>query len=154
MDEATLSAVAPAATMPLVNQPLPHDAAIRHVTGEAPYLDDLDEPHGMLHLAVGGSPKARGRLTRLDLREVMTAAGVVAVLTCDDVPGRNDIAPAFADEPLLATQSVLFFGQPLFLVIAKTRDLARRAARLAIIEIGDETPVVTVEQALAHDSTH
>ncbi len=153
MDEATLSAVAPAATMPLVNQPLPHDAAIRHVTGAAPYLDDLDEPHGMLHLAVGGSPKARGRLTRLDLREVMTAAGVVAVLTCDDVPGCNDIAPAFADEPLLATQSVLFFGQPLFLVIAKTRDLARRAARLAIIEIGDETPVVTVEQALAHDST-
>jgi xanthine dehydrogenase large subunit len=147
------SSPADGAPVPQVNRPLPHDAAIRHVTGAAPYLDDLAEPLGMLHLAVGGSPKARGRLKRLDLRDVMTATGVVAVLTCDDVPGRNDIAPAFADEPLLATQSVMFFGQPLFLVIAKTRDLARRAARLAIIEIEEETPVVTVDQALAVDSS-
>lgn len=136
-----------------VNQPVPHDAALRHVTGAAPYLDDQREPQGLLHLAVGGSPKARGRLTRLDLRDVMTAPGVVKVLTCDDIPGRNDIAPAFADEPLLATQSVLFFGQPLFLVIATTRDQARRAARLAVIEIEAEEPIVTIEQALARDST-
>lgn len=144
---------AAASSQGVVNRPLPHDAAIRHVTGAAPYLDDHLEPQGLLHLAVGGSPHARGRLQRLDLAPVMAAPGVVAVLTCDDIPGRNDIAPAFADEPLLATKTVLFFGQPLFLVVARTRDQARRAARLAVIDIEPETPIVTVEQALAANST-
>ena len=136
-----------------VHQPLPHDSAEKHVRGAAPFLDDHRGPTGLLHLAVGGSPVACGRIKLLDLVKVEQAEGVVAVLTSNDIPGRNDIAPVHGDEPLLGSQTVMFFGQPLFVVVAKTRNLARRAARLAHIEIDEETPLVTIEQAEQQDST-
>ena len=42
-----------------LGQALPHDSAERHVSGRALYIDDLPEPEGLLHIAVGGSPVAR-----------------------------------------------------------------------------------------------
>jgi xanthine dehydrogenase large subunit len=136
----------------VVTQSQPHDSARLHVTGAATYIDDIREPAGTLHVACGLSPKAKGRVVSLDLSAVRAAAGVVAVLTPADVPGRNDIAPVFADEPLLATDNVIFHGQPLFAVVAESRDAARRAARLARIEIDEETPVLTIDEALASGS--
>jgi xanthine dehydrogenase large subunit len=136
-----------------VHRPLPHDSAEKHVRGEAPYIDDLPEPEGTLHLAVGGSPAARGRLTALDLAAVAAADGVVAVLTAKDIPGKNDVSPAFGDDPLFADDRVGFHGQVLFAVVATTRDAARRAARLARSEIEAEWPSVTVEHAIARDET-
>jgi xanthine dehydrogenase large subunit len=134
-----------------VRQPIPHDSAEKHVRGAAAYIDDQPEPAGTLHLAVGGAPFARGRLTAIDLERVRAYPGVVAVLTCIDVPGKNDISPAMGDEPLFADREVIFLGQPVFAVVAETRDIARRAARLARL-IGDaETPSVTVEDALERD---
>jgi xanthine dehydrogenase large subunit len=59
----------------------------------------------------------------------------VDLLTAKDVPGRNDVSPTGKhDDPILAESEVMFHGQPIFAVIAKTRDEARRAARLAKIE--------------------
>ena len=55
-----------------------------------------------LHVAVGGSPVARGTIRGLDLAEVRKAPGVVAVVTAADIPGKNDVSPSFADEPVLA----------------------------------------------------
>ena len=136
----------------LVHQSLAHDSAEKHVRGAARFLDDLPAPAGLLHLAVGGSPVACGRIKRLDLVAVEHAEGVLAVLTSNDIPGRNDLSPSQGDEPLLGSQTVMFFGQPLFVVVAKTRDLARRAARLAVVEIDEETPLVSIEQAEQHGS--
>mgnify|MGYP006275035789 CR=1 FL=1 len=135
-----------------VRQSVPHDRDGKLVSGSAPFLDDLRPPAGLLHLAVGGSPVACGRILRLDLVKVEQADGVVAVLTSNDIPGRNSLSATRQDGVLLASQSVMFFGQPLFVVVARTRDLARRAARLADIEIEEQTPLVTVEQALAQNS--
>ena len=40
---------------------VPHDSAHKHVAGEAIYIDDLPEPAGMLHAAVGlSTARARG----------------------------------------------------------------------------------------------
>src|SRR5271156_6113979 len=113
-----------------VHKPLAHDSARLHVQGAAPYVDDILEPVGTLHLAVGLADKARGTLRGLDLSGVRPAPGVVLVLTAADIPGKNDIAPAFADEPLLAEREILFHCQPIFAVVARTRDEARRAAKL------------------------
>ncbi|ALA18326.1 MULTISPECIES: xanthine dehydrogenase molybdopterin binding subunit [unclassified Chelatococcus] len=136
-----------------VHRPLPHDSGIRHVSGAALYIDDIREPDGTLHVALGLSPAARGRLAGLDLAAVRAAPGVVAVLTAADVPGRNDISPANADEPVFAAGEVLFHGQPVFAVVATTRDAARRAARLAAFDIAEEAPSLTVEDALARGET-
>jgi xanthine dehydrogenase large subunit len=137
-----------AGTPRTVRRPLAHDSAERHVAGSAPYLDDLREPEGTLHVAPGGSPVARGHVKSLDLSAVRSAPGVVAVITAADIPGHNNIGAIVADEPLFATKAVAFHGQPLFAVVADSYLAARRAVKLAKIEIQADTPIVTVEDAL------
>ncbi len=132
----------------VVHKPHPHDSARMHVRGAAPYVDDIREPTGTLHVGIGMSDKAAGTLRSLDLDAVRAAPGVVAVLTAADIPGKNDIAPAFADEPLFADKEILFHGQALFAVVARTRDQARRAARLAQIDIAEAKPAITVDDAM------
>jgi xanthine dehydrogenase large subunit len=146
-DVAELTAPAQATTS-VVHKPLPHDSARLHVKGSATYIDDIREPDGTLHVAVGMADKAAGKLRGLDLGAVRSAPGVVAVLTAADIPGKNDIAPVFADEPLFADTEVIFHGQPLFAVVARTRDEARRAASLAKADIEEQAPSVTVADAL------
>src|SRR6204780_4346681 len=105
----------------VVHKPLPHDSAVLHVQGAANYVDDIGEPVGTLHIAIGMADKACGRLKAMGLGPVRAAPGVVAVLTAADIPGRNDVAPVFADEPLFADQKVMFHGQALFAVVARAR---------------------------------
>lgn len=133
-------------------KPLPHDSATLHVTGQARYLDDIPLPASALHLAFGLSPIARGRITALDLGPVRAAPGVVQVWTADDLPSDCDCSPSAHDEPLLSDGTLHYLGQPVFLVAATSHDAARRAARLAVIETEAETPILTIEQALAADS--
>lgn len=128
----------------------PQDSAHLHVTGTASYVDDIAEPAGCLHAALGLAPTARGPITALDLSAVRNAPGVVGVLTADDIPGVNDVSPTgTGDDPLLAAGEVRFHGQPVFAVIAQTRDAARRAARLGKIEVAEEPPVPGIAGALA-----
>ncbi len=130
-----------------------HDSAVRHVCGSAVYVDDIREPEGTLHLAAGGAPVARGRINNIDLAAVRAAPGVVCVLTAADIPGRNDASPVNADDdPILATDNVEFHHQAVFVVVAQTRDAARRAAKLGKIEIEAERPLVSVDDALAAQS--
>ena len=135
-----------------VSKPLPHDAAKLHVTGRANYIDDIPVPSNYLHLAFGTATIARGRLTSMDLSAVKSAHGVVAVITADDLPFANDVSPAAHDEPLLCDGQIHYHGQPMFLVVADSHLNARRAARLARVEYAPETPILTIEQALAIDS--
>jgi xanthine dehydrogenase large subunit len=128
---------------------IPHDSAAGHVSGRALYIDDQREPAGTVHVAPGYAPVARGVIARLDLDKVRSAPGVVAVLTAADIPGDNDCSPAMGDDPILADTRISFHGQVVFAVVAETRAQARRAARLAAIEIEPETPVVTVDEGLA-----
>jgi xanthine dehydrogenase large subunit len=120
-----------------------HDSAHKHVSGTAVYIDDMPEPAGMLHGCLGLASVAHAEIVSMDLSAVRAAPGVVDVLTASDVPGENDISPTGRhDEPVLADGKVQFHGQPVFCVIARTREEARRAARLARIEYR-ELPFVT-----------
>jgi len=136
-----------------IRQPLPHDSGFKHVQGSAQYIDDIREPDGTLHVAIGQSPKARGRLVSLDVSGVRAVPGVVAVLTAADIPGKNDVSPAFGDDPLFVDTQIGFLGQAVFAVVAATRDIARRAVKHAVMEIESEKPSVTVEDALERGET-
>ena len=133
----------------IVRVPTLHDSAARQVSGAAVFIDDIAEPAGTLHIAPCGAPVAHGRIKRLGLDAVRAAAGVVHVLTPADIPGRNDCSPIRGDDPILAADAVDFRGQVLFAVVAETREAARRAVRLAEIDIEPEPAVITVDQALA-----
>ncbi|WP_341367210.1 xanthine dehydrogenase molybdopterin binding subunit [Yoonia sp. BS5-3] len=135
-----------------VAKPLPHDAAALHVTGAARYIDDIPSPADTLHLAFGLSEIACGTITKMDLSAVSAAPDVIAVLTADDLPYANDVSPSVHDEPLLSDGTVHYIGQPLFLVIAKTHVAARKAARLGQIAYDAQTPILTIDDALAAES--
>ena len=132
--------------------PLPHDAAALHVTGQARYIDDIPTPAGTLHLAFGLSGIAHGTITGIDLSAVRAAPGVVAVLSAADLPDMPDCSPSAHDEPLLATGTVHYLGQPAFLVIANSHQAARRAARMGQISSAERPALLTVDQALAANS--
>ncbi|MEE9427982.1 MAG: xanthine dehydrogenase molybdopterin binding subunit [Paracoccaceae bacterium] len=135
-----------------VAKPLPHDAAPLHVTGQARYVDDIPVPANCLHLAFGLSSVAHGDITSVDLDAVRAAPGVVAVLVADDLPFENDVSPSAHDEPMLATGSVHYIGQPIFMVVADSHLAARKAARLGKIEYVEKPALLTIDQALAADS--
>jgi len=119
-----------------------HDSAHKHVTGSAIYIDDVAEPAGTLHAYLGLSTVAHGRIVSMDLDGVRAAPGVVDVLTGADIPGENDISPTGRhDEPVLADGKVEFFGQPIFAVVATTREAARRACTLVKVEY-EEAPFI------------
>ncbi|NIY95628.1 xanthine dehydrogenase molybdopterin binding subunit [Salipiger sp. HF18] len=118
-----------------VHEDRQHDSAIKHVRGLAEYTDDIAEPAGTLHAYLGVSSVAHATLKGIDLSAVRAAPGVIDVLTAADIPGHNDISPTGrGDEPVFPTEKIEFHGQPLFAVIAETRDAARRAAALAKVE--------------------
>ena len=112
-----------------------HDSAHKHVSGQAEYTDDIPEPVGTLHAYLGLSEVAHARIVSIDLSAVRAVPGVIGVLMAEDIPGENDVSPTgLHDEPIFATGTVQFLGQPIFAVVAETRDAARRAARLAKVE--------------------
>ncbi|MFN4209966.1 MAG: molybdopterin cofactor-binding domain-containing protein, partial [Devosia sp.] len=115
-----------------------HDSGPKHVTGTAEYIDDMIEPAGTMHAYLALSTRAHAEIVAIDYAAVRSAPGVIGVLTAEDIPGENDVSPSHKhDEPIFAIGKVHFWGQPLFAVIAETRDLARRAAHLAKVEYRD-----------------
>ncbi len=137
---------------PATHRGIRHDSAPLHVTGAARYVDDMPDPAGLLHVALGQSERAHARILSMDLSSVAAYPGVVAVLTARDVPGINDVGPVVADDPLFADGLVEYVGQSLFAVAAETRLAARAAARLAKIVYEDLPAIITIADARAADS--
>jgi xanthine dehydrogenase large subunit len=131
---------------------VPHDSAALHVSGAADYTDDLPEPRNTLHVAVGVSPVAHGRLRGLDLSVVRAAPGVVDVIAAADISGENDVGPIIHDDPIFADGVVHFAGQPVFAIAATNVNDARRAARLARFDIEPLPSILTIDAALAAES--
>ena len=135
-----------------VGAAIAHDSANLHVSGQATYVDDIPEINGTLHVAVGMSTIACGRLVSMDLARVRAAGGVVAVLCHDDIPGEKIIGPVKHDEPVFAIDRVEYVGQPLFAVVAYSLDAARRAARLASVVYEEEAPILDYDDAIRAES--
>ncbi|MBW4035329.1 MAG: xanthine dehydrogenase molybdopterin binding subunit [Proteobacteria bacterium] len=128
-----------------------HESAHLHVAGAAPYVDDVPEAAGTLHAALAPSPVASGVLRSIDRAALLAMPGVVAVLTAADIPGANDCGPVIHDDPILADGTLRYRGQPVALIVATARDLARQAAaRIGpCLDIEPATPVLTAREAYA-----
>ncbi|HSQ73785.1 MAG TPA: molybdopterin cofactor-binding domain-containing protein, partial [Rubrivivax sp.] len=132
----------------------PHESAHLHVGGAAPYTDDVPEVAGTLHAALGLSPLAHGVIEAIDLEALRGWPGVVDVFSARDIPGANDCGALVHDDPILAGEAgatLRYLGQPVFAVVATTRDAARRAAARAkdIIRATPLPPVLTPQEAHA-----
>jgi len=135
-----------------VGKSLPHDSAKLHVTGAAAYTDDIPEPRGLLHMAIGMSSKAHAKLLKLDLTAVLSANGVADVFVAADIPGENNCGPIVADEKILTDEVVEYAGQAIFAVAAESVEEARKATRLAAIEYEEREPILDPMDAVEKQS--
>jgi xanthine dehydrogenase D subunit len=125
---------------------------IPKVRGEFAFSSDLSDDD-MLWGATVRSPHTRARITAIDLSEALAIAGVHAVLTIDDVPGRRIFGLEHADQPVLADGEARFWGEAVAVVAAVDEETARRAAAAVRVEYEELHPLVDPEVAEAQGET-
>lgn len=126
----------------------PHDSALKHVSGESIYIDDIPVNSLLLHGRVVYSQVAHARIKSIDLSEARKLKGVKAVLSYKDIPGQNQMGPVVHDEPCLAEKEVHCIGQAVVLIAAENEEIARAAEKLVQIEYELLEPVLTLREAI------
>ena len=143
----------PQAESPL-GRPASHEAARRHVTGEARYVDDLPAPAGLLVAMVLPSSVAAGRIRNLDLAPARQVPGVHGVFSSEDIPGHRHVGPIVQDEPLLAEGRVDYHGQAVALVVGESAEACRAGLKAIVLDIDPEPPIFTIAAAEAAERWH
>ena len=126
-----------------VGRPLTRTDAPGKVAGRTPYAGDYTMPN-MLHMRVVRADVASARLVRLDVSKARALEGVACVLTAEDLPDRTastDIPGQVGrkrldtGQQILVRERVRYFGEPLALIAAETRDAADHALERVEVEL-------------------
>ncbi|WP_137169532.1 xanthine dehydrogenase molybdopterin binding subunit [Marinomonas sp. FW-1] len=125
-----------------------HESAIKHVTGQAVYIDDMPEWPNELHVATGLSTEAHADIVSINLDKVRAYPGVVDVIVQADIPGEVDVSPVLSGDLLLAGDFVHFIGQAIFAVAATSLRAAKQAVALAEIEYKPREATLHPRQSL------
>jgi CO/xanthine dehydrogenase Mo-binding subunit len=115
------------------------------VTGATRYAGDL-ALRGLLHARIVPAIHAHARIGVIDPAAALEVPGVVAVLTASDLPVIGT-GPQRRFEPL-AIDEIVYAGQPVALVVARTEEAAEDAAALVRVDEDPLTPVVDLLGAL------
>jgi carbon-monoxide dehydrogenase large subunit len=135
---------------------------LRFLTGNGHYTDDINQP-GQSHAWMLRSPHAHATLKSVDTAKAAAAPGVIAIFTgadmaADEVGGipcgwqihNKDGSPmAEPGHPPLAVGKVRHVGDQIAIVIAETRDQARDAAEMIVVDYGVLPAVINMDSALA-----
>ncbi|HUG54150.1 MAG TPA: xanthine dehydrogenase family protein molybdopterin-binding subunit [Vicinamibacteria bacterium] len=132
----------------IVGQRIPRPDALDKVKGSALYIEDL-AVGGALLGGVLRSPHAHARVRRVDVAAARAMAGVHAVLTAADIPGRNLIPMIQSDWPVLADGVVRHVGEAVALVAAEDRDVLAAALRAIVVDYEALPPRLDMEEALS-----
>jgi xanthine dehydrogenase D subunit len=125
--------------------PVRPDGALK-VTGEFAYSSDL-WAEAMLYGATLRSPHPRARILAVDTSAASAMAGVHAVLTSADIPGKKTYGLIADDCPVLAIGEARYHGEPVAIVAADDLDTARRACKLIAVEYEVLEPVSDMRRA-------
>jgi 2-furoyl-CoA dehydrogenase large subunit len=133
-----------------VGQNVPRREDKRLVEGQGVYFDDVKR-HGMGYLHFVRSPYAHARIESVDVSAALALTGVYGTLTGDEVAILTDPFFQIAAEPgasvrdyALAVGKVRYIGEPVVAVVAETRELARDASELVMV---DYEPLVVLVDA-------
>jgi carbon-monoxide dehydrogenase large subunit len=126
----------------------------RLVTGRGTFVDDVSLP-GMLHACFVRSPFARAAIGAIDSSAALAAPGVHAVFTAADLnphvkaQWHTSIGEASPETPRppLAEGEARFAGDPVALVVARSRALAEDAAEL--VEVDYEPLPAVIDYTIA-----
>ncbi len=134
--------------------------AKRLLAGRGRYVGDLQLPR-MLHTAFVRSPYAHARIVSIDPTAAAAMPGVALVATGEDLArlckpwvGTLDHFKGMKSSPQLplAVGKVVWSGQAVVAVVARTRAEAEDAAELVAIDYDELAPVTDIDAALAPDA--
>ena len=113
------------------------------VTGGAVYSYERQDTGTALHGFIVGATIAKGRITGMDTARAERALGVALVLTHRNVAAQavrdGSLPDSFARPwPVLVSDRIAFFGQPVAFVVAGTFEQARAAAALVDVTYAAE----------------
>ena len=117
------------------------------VTGRFAFSSDLHRD-GMLWGATLRSLHPHAEIVSIDTAAALAMPGVWAILTHEDVPGRNLFGMKVADQPVLAEDVVRYEGEAVAVVAAETPEIARRAVRAIEVRYEVLEALVDPERAL------
>jgi CO/xanthine dehydrogenase Mo-binding subunit len=139
-----------------VGKPLRRTDAAGKAEGRTPYAGDYVMP-GMLHARVVRADLASAKLRSLDVAKARALPGVACILTATDlpdrmaatdIPGQTGQKRMDTDQQILVRERVRYYGEPLALIAAETRDIADRAAELVEFELEPVPGVYDPDEAL------
>lgn len=115
------------------------------VQGRFAFSSDL-WAEGMLWGATLRSSHPHARIVRLDVSRAWHLAGVEAVITADDVPGKATYGLITDDQPVFASDVVRYVGEPIAAVAADHPETCRRALEAIVVEY-EVLPALTDPEA-------
>src|SRR5512145_684815 len=131
----------------IVGRRLPRPEAPAQVRGVSSSAAELSLP-GQLHVVVVRSPHPHARIVRVEVASAKAVAGVRAVLTSAQLPGRDRVPFLQQDWPLLAGEYVRHAGEPVAIVAAESLRAAEKAADLVAVEYEPLDALLDVDEAL------
>jgi selenium-dependent xanthine dehydrogenase len=132
---------------------VPRVDAREKTLGTAQYVDDM-YAENMLYGAVLRSKYPRALVKGIDIKHALSYPGVAAVLTASDIPGQRNWGHIFHDWPVLVAvgEETRYVGDALALVAASTKQIAREAVALIVVDYEELEPVTTTHEALAESA--
>jgi len=103
------------------------------------------------------STHAYAKIISVDASKAVAMPGVYTFVSHKDLPSpkANFWGSAALDEVFFAADEVVAHGQPIAMVVAKTKIMAQKAARAVVVVYEDiGPPILTVEQAVEKESFH
>ena len=125
--------------------------ARQKVTGALKFGADYAQ-EGFLHGKILRSPHPHALIKSINTAKAKSLPGVIAVLTAEDVPGRNGFGPIIPDQPVICGDKVRFVGDGVALVAAETELAAQRALEQIKVEYEILPAVFDPRDALKEDA--
>ena len=133
-----------------VGKPRPIIDGKEKVTGHAKYAGDV-QIAGMLHLRPILAQMANGLIQKIDKEAAEALPGVVAVLTAEDLPTKDNLINS-RNSAVLAKDRTLWVGQPVAVVVAESEAIASDAAELVVVSLTPQPVVTDVMEAIKPDA--
>lgn len=131
-----------------------HLAALKQVTGEAQYTDDIPVAKNELYGCMVLSTKPHAKLKSVDYAPALDIPGVVDYVDKNDMPNAaaNRFGAPHFQEVFLAEDTVYTAGQPIGLVLATSAARAAEGARAVKVEYEELPAIFSIEEAIQAES--
>jgi xanthine dehydrogenase large subunit len=130
-----------------MSKELPHDSAICHVSGKSLYADDRAMTKRELLVGYVTAKVCSGVLQSIDASEALKVPGVVAIFSASDL-ACNLWGTIKQDQPLLASERIEYFDEPVAIIAAESEVALREARRKMKLRIEPNSPLLKIEEAI------